>query len=132
LVRERVIYAAPLKKTRVSRSSFDASTAQTQPFGEPLQHIINAYSYGDIWSRPQLDMKARSLAMVGITATLNKPNELKVHVNGALNNGATAEEVREVLLMVTLYAGLPTGIDAHKAALEVITARRPAPAAPAA
>jgi 4-carboxymuconolactone decarboxylase len=101
-------------------------------FGEPLQHIINAYSYGDIWSRPQLDMKARSLAMVGITATLNKPNELKVHVNGALNNGASTDEVREVLLMVTLYAGLPTGIDAHKAALEVINARSPAPAAPAA
>ena len=72
------------------------------------------------------------LGEVGITATLNKPNELKVHVNGALNNGATPDEVREVLLMVTLYAGLPTGIDAHKAALEVINARRPAPAAPAA
>jgi 4-carboxymuconolactone decarboxylase len=107
------------------RKLFGAETVASRmnalgEFGEPLQHIINAYSYGDIWSRPQLDLKSRSLAMVGITATLNKPNELKVHVSGALNNGATADEIREVLLMVTLYAGLPTGIDAHKAALEVI------------
>jgi 4-carboxymuconolactone decarboxylase len=91
-------------------------------FGAPLQHIINAYSYGDVWSRPQLDLPARSMAMIAITATLGKPNELKVHVSGALRNGVTAEQIREVLLLVTLYAGLPAGIDAHKAALEAIEA----------
>ncbi len=92
-------------------------------FGAPLQHMVNAYSYGDVWSRPQLDLRSRSLAMIGITATLNRQNELKVHVEGALNQGVSAEEIREVLLLVAMYAGLPASIDAHKSALEVINAR---------
>ncbi|MBC7779679.1 MAG: carboxymuconolactone decarboxylase family protein [Proteobacteria bacterium] len=92
-------------------------------FGQPLQHIVNAYSYGDVWSRPQLDQRSRSLAMIGITATLNRPNELKVHVEGALNNGVSTDEIREVLLLVAMYAGLPASIDAHKAALEVFALR---------
>ncbi|MFN7751124.1 MAG: carboxymuconolactone decarboxylase family protein [Pseudomonadota bacterium] len=91
-------------------------------FGEPLQRMVNAYSYGDVWQRPQLDRRSRSLAMIGITAALGRPTELKVHVSGALRNGTTPEEIREVLLLVALYAGLPAGIDAHKAALEAIEA----------
>lgn len=93
-------------------------------FGEPLQRMVNAYSYGDLWQRPQLDLRSRSLAMIGITAALGRPTELKVHVSGALRNGTTADEIREVLLLVALYAGLPAGIDAHKAALEAIEAHQ--------
>jgi len=91
-------------------------------FGEPLQRMINAWSYGDLWSRPHLDLRSRSLAMIAIAAALGRPTELKVHVGGALRGGVPVEEIREVLLMVALYAGLPAGIEAHKAALEAIAA----------
>lgn len=91
-------------------------------FGEPLQHIINAYVYGDIWSRPDLSNKHRSLVMIGITAALGRPQELRVHVQGALANGWKAEEIREALLLVTMYCGVPAGIEAHSVAYEVIEA----------
>jgi len=92
-------------------------------FGAPLQDIINGYVYGDIWSRPGLAGRERSIAMIAMTAALNRPAELKVHLNGALTNGVSAEEIREVLLLVTLYCGIPAGNDAHRAAVEVLQAQ---------
>ena len=89
-------------------------------FGEPLQHIINAYAYGDVWSRPGLPMATRSLAMIAMMAAAAKPAELRVHLKGALKNGCTAEEIREILLLVALYCGIPTANEAHKAAVEVL------------
>jgi 4-carboxymuconolactone decarboxylase len=88
-------------------------------FGAPLQHMINGYAYGDIWSRPGLERKARSLVVLGMNAAINRPAEFKVHVNGALNNGCTPDEIREVCLLVALYAGIPAANDAHRLALEV-------------
>ena len=92
-------------------------------YGEPLQQMINAYGYGDVWSRPGLERKIRSLVVLGMNAALNRPAEFKVHVNGALNNGATAEEIREVCLLLALYAGIPAANDAHRLALEVFKER---------
>ena len=97
-----------------------ARTEAMGEFGAPLQDIINAYVYGDIWSRGGLGGRERSIAMVAMTAALNRPAELKVHLNGALANGVSAQEIREVLLLVTLYCGIPAGNDAHKAAVEVL------------
>lgn len=88
-------------------------------FGAPLQHVINAYVYGDVWSRPGLPNKSRSLAMLGITAAINRPQEFRVHVRGAIANGCTQDEVREVLLLVAMYCGVPASIEAHRIALEV-------------
>ena len=87
-------------------------------FGEPLQHIINAYAYGDVWSRPGLSMGVKSLAMIGMMAAANRPQELRVHLKGALKNGCTPEEIREVLLLIALYCGIPASNDAHRIALE--------------
>jgi 4-carboxymuconolactone decarboxylase len=95
-------------------------------FGAPLQTIINAYVYGDIWQRPELSAKLRSLVMIGITAALGRPQELRVHVEGALANGWKAEEIREVLLLVAMYCGVPAGIEAHRVALDAIQAREQA------
>ncbi|HSU76801.1 MAG TPA: carboxymuconolactone decarboxylase family protein [Burkholderiales bacterium] len=92
-------------------------------YGEPLQHLINTYGYGDIWSRPGLERKIRSLVVLGMNAAINRPAEFKVHVNGALANGATADEIREVCLLVALYAGIPAANDAHRLALEVLRER---------
>jgi len=92
-------------------------------YGAPLQHMINAYAYGDIWSRPGLERRIRSLVVLGMNAAINRAAEFKVHLNGALNNGCTAEEIREVCLLVALYAGIPAANDAHRLALEVFKER---------
>ena len=92
-------------------------------FGAPLQELINTYGYGDVWSRPGLERKIRSLVVIGMNAAINRAAEFKVHVNGALNNGCTPEEIREVCLTVALYAGVPAANDAHRIALEVFKER---------
>ena len=92
-------------------------------FGEPLQTIVNAYAYGDVWSRPALPLKMKSLAMLGITAASNRPQEFRVHMTGALNNGCTREEIREILLLVALYCGIPAANEAHRIAHEMINER---------
>jgi 4-carboxymuconolactone decarboxylase len=76
-------------------------------FGAPLQHLINAYAYGDVWSRPGLPLATKSLAMIAMMAAAGKPAELRVHLRGALKNGCTPEEIREILLLVALYCGIP-------------------------
>ena len=89
-------------------------------FGEPLQHIINAYAYGDVWSRNAVSLGVKSLAMIAMMAAANRPQELRVHLKGALKNGCTPEEIREVLLLVALYCGIPAANEAHRAAIEVL------------
>jgi 4-carboxymuconolactone decarboxylase len=89
-------------------------------FGEPLQNIINAYAYGDVWSRPALPMATKSLAMIAMMAAVGRTNELRVHVKGALTNGCTAEQIQEVLLLVAMYCGIPLANEAHRVAVDVL------------
>ena len=89
-------------------------------FGKPLQHIINAYAYGDVWSRSALPPATKSLVMVAMMAAIGQPNELRVHLKGALKNGVTAEQIQEVLLLLTLYCGIPASNEAHRIATEVL------------
>jgi len=89
-------------------------------FGAPLTNMINSYAYGDLWSRPDLPHKIRSLVTIAINAALVRPDELRVHVRGALANGCTKEEIREVLLHVAIYCGIPASLQAHHVALEVL------------
>src|SRR3954447_24842254 len=88
-------------------------------FGAPLQNMINSYAYGDVWSRPGLPNSTRSLAMIAMMAATGHGAELRVHLKGALKNGCSPEEIREVLLLVALYCGIPASAEAHAAALEV-------------
>jgi len=89
-------------------------------FGKPLQHIINAYAYGDVWSRTALPPATKSLVMVAMMAAVGRGNELRVHLRGALKSGASTEEIQEVLLLLALYCGIPLANDAHAAAVEVM------------
>jgi 4-carboxymuconolactone decarboxylase len=111
-----------LRKQMFGEASVQARVEAMGEFGAPLQHIINAYAYGDVWSRTALAPRERSIAMVAMMAALNQPAELKVHLKGALANGCGAEEIRDILLLVTLYCGIPAGNDAHRAAIEVLGA----------
>ena len=89
-------------------------------FGRPLQHIINAYAYGDVWSRTVLPPAVKSLTMIAMMAAAGHANELRVHLKGALKNGCKAEEIQEVLLLLTMYCGIPAGNEAHRLAAEVL------------
>jgi 4-carboxymuconolactone decarboxylase len=89
-------------------------------FGKPLQHIINAYAYGDVWQRSALPPGVKSLAMVAMMAAAGHPNELRVHLKGALKNGCTVEQIQEVLLLLTLYCGIPAANEAHRIAADVL------------
>src|ERR1700747_1912498 len=89
-------------------------------FGKPLQHIINAYAYGDVWQRTALPPSTKSLVMIAMMAAAKQPNELGVHLRGALKNGCTSEQIQEVLLLLTLYCGIPSAIDAHRIAVEAL------------
>jgi 4-carboxymuconolactone decarboxylase len=89
-------------------------------FGKPLQHIINAYAYGDVWSRTALPPATKSLVMVAMMAAAGRTNELRVHLKGALANGAGAEQVQEVLLLLALYCGIPLANEAHAVAAQVL------------
>jgi 4-carboxymuconolactone decarboxylase len=112
-----------LRKQMFGEQAVERRMAAFGQFGAPLQHIINAYAYGDVWSREALPAAAKSLAMVAMMAALGRPEELRVHLNGALASGATAEQIQELLLLVALYCGIPAANEAHRVAFEVLRER---------
>lgn len=102
----------------------DAAFAGANAFTAPLQEHITRAAWGDVWQRPGLDRKTRSLITVAILTALGKQNELKGHVRGALNNGATVEEIQEVLLHATVYCGVPAAVEAFRSANEVVSVQK--------
>jgi 4-carboxymuconolactone decarboxylase len=91
-------------------------------FTAPIQQHITRAAWGDVWQRPGLDLKTRSLITVALLTALGKQHELKGHVRGALNNGATEAELQEVLLHAAVYCGVPAAVDAFRSAAEVVDA----------
>jgi len=89
-------------------------------FTKHLQQHITRAAWGDVWQREGLDLKTRSLITVAMLTALGKQHELKGHVRGALNNGATVAEIQEVLLHATIYCGVPAAVEAFRAAAEVV------------
>ena len=109
-----------LRTALFGREAVEKRQAAFGDFGKPLQHIINAYAYGDVWSRSALPLNVKSLAMVAMMAAAGQPNELRVHLKGAIKNGCKPEEIQEVLLLLALYCGIPAANDAHRIAAEVL------------
>lgn len=97
----------------------DASIQNATEFNIELQHLVTQYCWGDVWNRPGLDRKTRSLLNLAMITALNRPHELKLHVRGAINNGLTKEEIKEVFLQTAIYCGVPAAIDAFRVAAEV-------------
>ena len=114
-----------LRREMFGRDAVEQRMTAFGGFGEPLQNMINAYAYGDIWSRPALPLKTKSLAAIAMTAAIGRANELRVHLKGALTNGCTAEQIQEILLLVALYCGIPAANEAHRVAVEVLGERAP-------
>lgn len=111
-------------RTQVMGEAFvTAALANATPFTQPIQEHITRAAWGDVWQRPGLDLKTRSLITVAMLTALGKQNELKGHVRGALNNGATEQEIQEVLLHAAVYCGVPTAVEAFRTANEVVSAK---------
>ena len=88
-------------------------------FNRPFQELVTEYCWGAVWGRDGLDKKTRSLLNLAMISCLNRPHELRLHIAGALTNGVSREEIREVFMQVAIYAGVPAGVDSFRAAKEV-------------
>ncbi len=97
----------------------DAALKNADDFNRPMQELVTQYCWGDVWNRPGLDRRTRSLLNLAMLTALNRPHELKLHVRGALNNGLSQDEIREVFLQTAIYCGVPAAIDAFRQAREV-------------
>lgn len=100
----------------------DGSLARADDFMMAFQEITTEWCWGYAWTRPGLDHKTRSMLNLAMLTALGKPMELKLHVKGALANGLTVDEIKEILLHATVYCGIPAGLDAFKAAHETLKA----------
>lgn len=116
------IRAAVLGKEHVERSMKTADD-----FNKPLQELVTEYCWGAVWGREGLPRKTRSMLNLAMLTILNRPHELRIHIAGALRNGVTRDEIREVFLQVAIYAGVPAGVDAFRAAREVFAEQAKAP-----
>lgn len=107
----REIRAAVLGEAYVAKAM-----ANADDFSGPLQDLVTEYCWGAVWGRDGLPLKTRSMLNLAMLAVLNRPNELKTHVKGALTNGVTREEIREILLQVAIYGGVPAAVDSFRIA----------------
>ena len=97
----------------------DRSLGRVSEFSRPVQELVTEYCWGAIWGREELPRKTRSMLNLAMISALNRPHELKAHIKGALANGVTKVEIREVLLQVAIYCGVPAAVDSFRIAREV-------------
>jgi 4-carboxymuconolactone decarboxylase len=97
----------------------DSSIERADAFAWPLQQLTTEWCWDEIWNRPGLDRRSRSILNLGMISALNRPHELKIHVRGAINNGLSKDEIREMILQVAVYCGMPAALDSYRIAREV-------------
>ncbi|RZL84716.1 MAG: 4-carboxymuconolactone decarboxylase [Rhodococcus sp. (in: high G+C Gram-positive bacteria)] len=97
----------------------DRIEANTDDFSRPMQDLVTKYCFGEIWGRPGLDRRSRSILNIGMLAALNRPDALAGHIRGGLNNGLSKDEIQECLLQVAVYAGVPAGLASFAIASKV-------------
>ncbi|MGE0860159.1 MAG: carboxymuconolactone decarboxylase family protein [Gammaproteobacteria bacterium] len=109
-----------IRKAVLGAEFVEKSLASADEFTMPLQQLVTEYCWGAVWGREELPKRIRSMLNIAMLSVLNRPNELKVHVAGALRNGVSKTEIREVLLQVAIYAGVPCSVDSFRVARESI------------
>jgi 4-carboxymuconolactone decarboxylase len=109
-----------IRKSVIGAEFVDKALAAADDFNMPLQELVTEYFWGAVWGRDGLSKKTRSLLNIAMLGTLNRPHELKVHVKGAIRNGATKEEIRETLMQLAIYAGVPAAVDSFRLAKEAL------------
>ena len=97
-----------------------ARESKTSAFNRPFEDLVTKYCFGEVWAEETLDPKTRSMLTLAVLTALTKPNQIKVHVRGAIANGVSVEEIRAVLIHSAVYSGVPSGVEAFNAAREVL------------
>lgn len=100
----------------------DNAIKNADAFSLPLQELVTQYAWGDVWNRPGLPRRERSMLVLAMLTALNRPHEIKLHLRGALNNGVTRDEIREIFLQAAIYCGAPAAMDSFRVAREVFAA----------
>ncbi len=118
---DRLATGREIRKEVLGAAHVERSLANATEFGGPLQELVTEYCWGAIWSRPGLPRQIRSIINIALLSALNRQHELKLHVGGALRNGSTPEEIREVLLQVAVYCGAPAALEASRTAEIALT-----------
>lgn len=120
---DRERYDKGMKKRRavLGDAHVDRARERENDFTAAFQDLITRYAWGEIWTRPGLDSRTRSLITVAMMVALNRPDELRLHLRGAANNGVTGDEIREVLLQTAIYCGVPAANSAFHIAEEVFS-----------
>ncbi len=108
-----------VRRAVIGDAAVEQSMKNADEFSLPMQELVTEYCWGAIWTRPDLDRRSRSILNIGMLAALNRPEELAGHIRGGLNNGLTRAEIRECLLQVAVYVGMPAGLGAFRVAREV-------------
>jgi len=118
-------YAAGLNTRRdvIGAEVVNKRVQNADDFNRPMQELLNTYCFNDIWNRPGLPRQTRSLLNIAMLCALSRGPELRAHLNGALNNGVTKEEIQEVLLQAAVYCGVPSGVEGFRVASEVFAER---------
>ena len=101
----------------------DNAMRTADDFNRPLQELVTQYCWGEVWGRPGLDRKTRSMLNLAMISALNRPHEVKIHVKGAIANGLTKDEIQEVFLQVAIYCGVPAAVESFRSAREVFKER---------
>ena len=109
-----------IRKSVLGKEFVEKSIASADDFNRPLQELVTEYCWGAVWGREGLNKKTRSIINLAMISALNRPHELKMHVKGALRNGLTKEEIRDVLLQVGIYCGVPAAVDSFRVAREAL------------
>jgi 4-carboxymuconolactone decarboxylase len=116
--REKFERGLEIRKAVLGKEYVENSLKNADDFSLPMQELSTEYCWGHVWGREGLSRKQRSMINLAMISALNRPHELKLHVKGALVNGVTREEIREILLQVAIYCGIPAGIDSFRIAKE--------------
>lgn len=117
---DRFAQGLALRRDVLGADYVDRSLAEADAFSSPMQELSTEYCWGAVWSRQGLSRRDRSLLNLGMISALNRPHELKLHVKAAVRNGLSREEIREALLQVAIYCGVPAGIDSTRIAREAL------------
>lgn len=110
-----------IRKSVLGAEFVEKSFAAADDFNKPMQELVTEYCWGAVWGRDTLSKKTRSMLNLAMISTLNRPHELKMHVKGALRNGVSKDEIREIFMQVAIYAGVPAGVDSFRIAREAFT-----------
>ncbi len=109
-----------IRKAVLGAEFVEKAIAAADDFTMPMQRLTTEYCWGAVWGRDELPKKTRSMLNLAMLSALNRPQELKMHIGGALRNGVTRTEIREVLLQVAIYCGIPAGVEAFRVAKEAL------------